>query len=91
MAADIPMTLLETTVFLNVVQVVPADHDGTLHLRLGDDSGENTATDRAVAGEWALLIDVRSGDGLSLRNGERLKLVWGYSNSFTATKCDLKG
>lgn len=75
MAADIPMTLLETTVFLNVVQVFPPDHDGALHLRLGDGSGENSATDRAVAGERALLIDVRSGDGLSLRNAGGLALV----------------
>lgn len=65
MATDIPVAFLEATVFANVVQVVPADHDGALHLGLRDDSGEDATTHRAVAGERTLLIDVRSSDGLS--------------------------
>ena len=64
MAADIPVALLETAVFLNVVQVVPPDHDGALHLGLLDDSGEDASTHRAVASERALLVDVGAGDGL---------------------------
>ncbi|KAG8140909.1 hypothetical protein E2320_003537, partial [Naja naja] len=56
--------LLEVVVFADVVQVVPADDDGALHLHLGDHTGEDAAPDGDVAGEGALLVDVGTLDGL---------------------------
>ena len=50
--------LLETSVFGNVLQVIPSHHYRALHL-VGDDHGlEDAAADRDVAGEGALLVDV---------------------------------
>lgn len=59
--ADLP--LLKSSVLLHVVQIVPADNDGIFHLGGNADSLENPATDAHVAGEGALLIDVRATDG----------------------------
>lgn len=64
MAADVAVTLLKTAVLLDVVQVVPPDDDGPLHLGLGDDSGQDTSTHGHITGEGALLVDVRASDGL---------------------------
>ena len=52
------MALLKTVVFLNVVKVIPPDHDCPVHLHLGDDTRQNTSTNPNVAGEGALLVDV---------------------------------
>ena len=57
------VTLLETTVLGDVVEVVPADDDGVLHLGGDDDALEDAATDGNVAGEGALLVDVVALDG----------------------------
>jgi hypothetical protein len=40
------------------VQVVHAHDDGAVHLGRLDDTGQDAATDRHVAGERALLVDV---------------------------------
>lgn len=45
MSSDVLVTLLETVVFLNVVQKVATDDDGTVHLVGLDDSLQDTATD----------------------------------------------
>ena len=57
------VTLLETTVLGDVVEIVPADDDGVLHLGGHDDALEDAATDGDVAGEGALLVDVVTLDG----------------------------
>lgn len=57
------VTLLETTVLGDVVEVVPADDDGVLHLGGDDDALQDAATDGDVAGEGALLVDVVALDG----------------------------
>merc|ERR550534_3239903 len=46
---------LESTVLLDKVKVVTSDDDGSLHLHLSDDSGEDSAADGDVASEGALL------------------------------------
>ena len=61
---NVLVTLLETIVFAYEVQVVTSEHDGTGHLGLGDDASQNTASDRHVASERALLVDVCTFDGL---------------------------
>ena len=52
------VAFLESVVLLNVMQVVPADDHGLVHLHLGDDSGQDAATDRNLASEGALLVNV---------------------------------
>ena len=58
MDRHILVSLLESVVLANVVQVVTTDDDGTLHFHLQNDSSQNTPSDRHVAGKGALLVDV---------------------------------
>ena len=60
--------LLEPVVFLDVVEVISPDDDGSVHLHLGDDSGQDAAEDGDMAGEGALLVDVLSLAGLKTLN-----------------------
>ena len=59
------MTLLETVVLLHVMQVVPPDDNGPVHLEFDDNSGEDSATDGHIAGEGALLVNVGTLTSLS--------------------------
>ncbi len=52
------MPLLEPVILLDVVQVVPPDDAGPVHLQLRNDSGQDAPADRDLAGERALLVDV---------------------------------
>ena len=52
------MTLLKTVVLLDVVQVIPSNDDSPQHLHLGDDAGQDTASDGNITGEGALLVDI---------------------------------
>ena len=58
------MTLLETVVLLNVVQVVTTDDDSAMHLSRDDHSSQDSPTNRNAASERALLINVSTFDGL---------------------------
>lgn len=72
MNGDVPVTLLETAVLADVMQIITSDDDGALHLQLLNDSGEDASTDANVAGEWAFLVNVGAIDGLmneSIRGG----------------------
>lgn len=62
------MSLLVTTVLLDVVKVVTTNDDGSCHLVLEDDSSEDHSADWDVSGPWALLVDVGSLDGLKVKN-----------------------
>lgn len=55
---DVGVALFVTLVLLDEVQVVHAHDDGAVHLGRLDDTGQDAATDRHVAGERALLVDV---------------------------------
>lgn len=55
---DVLVTLLETLVLLHKVQVITTHDDRALHLGRQNDTLEDTTTDRDVAGEWTLLVDV---------------------------------
>lgn len=50
------MALLITVVLGDVVEVVPADDEGTVHLGGDDGAGQDTATDGDETGEGALLV-----------------------------------
>lgn len=69
MHGNVPVTLLETTVLADVMQIITSDDDGPLHLQLLHDSSENASADANVAGEGALLVDVGSIDGLFFFGG----------------------
>ena len=64
MDGEVLVALLKALVLAHVVQVVAADDDRPLHLHLEDDAGEDAATDRHVARERTLLVDVRPLDCL---------------------------
>jgi hypothetical protein len=58
------VALLITVVLGDKVEVLATDDDGALHLGRDDLSGEDTTTDRDIAGEGALLVDVVTLNGL---------------------------
>lgn len=60
---NVLVTLLETTVLGNVMQVVSSHNNRSLHFRRNDKSLKNTSSDRDITGEWALLVNVTSFDG----------------------------
>lgn len=64
MHGHVPVTLLKSVIFRQIVQVVATDDDGSLHLHLLDDTGQDATTNRHVAGEWALLVDIGAFDRL---------------------------
>ena len=40
------VSLLEPVVLLHVVEIVASHHNGPVHLHLGDDTGQDSSTDR---------------------------------------------
>lgn len=64
MGRNVFVTLLETIVFAHKVQVITSQNDCARHFCFNDDSGQDASSDRHVAGERTLLVDVRALDGL---------------------------
>lgn len=56
MAGEVLVALLVTVVLGDEVEVLAADDDGPVHLGGHDGAGQDTATDRNLAGEGALLV-----------------------------------
>lgn len=56
MRSEVLVALLVTGVLGDEVEVLAADDEGSVHLGGDDGSGEDTATDGDLAGEWALLV-----------------------------------
>jgi len=54
---DVGVPLLISLVLLDVVQVVPPQHDGPVHLGRHNLARQNTATDGHISSERALLVD----------------------------------
>ena len=63
MGRDVGVALLKTIVFAKVVEVITTEDDSAVHLGGDDDALEDGASDRDVAGEGALLINVLALDG----------------------------
>ena len=63
MGGQVLVALLVAVVFANIMQVFPAKNDGAFHLGRLDKTGQNTATDRHVAGKGALFVDICPVDG----------------------------
>lgn len=60
------VALFESVVLLDVVQVVSSDDNSPVHLHLGDDTGQNAATDGHVASEGTFLVNVGTFASLNL-------------------------
>ena len=58
MDRHIAVPFLESVVFLNEVEVISSDHNSPLHLHLHHNSSENTSSDKDIASEGTLLVDV---------------------------------
>ena len=56
MSGEVLVALLVTVVLGDEVEVLAADDDGAVHLGGDDGAGEDTAADRDLAGEGALLV-----------------------------------
>ena len=63
MSVDVLVALLKPTVLRNVMEVVSTYDNRALHLCRGNKTLQNLTTDRYIAGERALLIDVVPLDG----------------------------
>ena len=61
---DILVSLFETVVFLDVVQVISTDNGRLVHLQFGDNSGQDATTDGHLSDEGTLLVDVVTFAGL---------------------------
>lgn len=59
----ISVLLSKTTVLGEVLQVISSDNQGSLHFVGDNHSLQDTTSDRDIASEWALLVNVRSLDG----------------------------
>lgn len=64
MAGKVGVTLFETTVLLDVVHVVSANNECSLHLGGDDNTSEHASTDGDISSEGALLVNISSLDGL---------------------------
>lgn len=62
-SVNVLVTLLETTVLLDVVKVITTDNNGALHLGGDDKTLEDLSTNGNISSEGALLVDVGSLDG----------------------------
>jgi len=62
MSGEVVMSLLESVVLLDVMEVISSEDDGSVHLGGQDDSLEDSSSNRDVGGEGALLVDVVSFD-----------------------------
>lgn len=58
MCREILVSLLETAVLLDVVEVVSSNDDGPFHLHALDDAGQDSPTDAHIAGKRTLLVYV---------------------------------
>ena len=56
MSSNVLVTLFVTVVLGNVVEVFTSDDNGTVHLGRDNTSSKDTATDRDLADEGALLV-----------------------------------
>jgi len=61
---EVLVSLLVSSVFGDEVEVFSSDDDGVGHFGRVDDTSEDSASDRDVTGERALLVDVSAVDGL---------------------------
>ncbi len=54
------MSLLESIVLLDVMEVVASNDNGSPHLHAPDNASQYTTSDTDITSEWTLLVDVRA-------------------------------
>ena len=64
MGRKILVPFLKSVVLLDVMQIIPSDHNRTLHFHARNNACQNTATDAYISCEGALLVYVCSLNGL---------------------------
>jgi hypothetical protein len=62
-SGEVMMSLLESVILLDVMEVISSEGNSTGHLSAKNDTFENSTSDANGGGEWALFIDVSSLDG----------------------------
>lgn len=73
MNAHVTMSLFETIVFTNVMQIITPDDDGPLHFHLLDDASKDAAANRHVSGERTFLVDVGAFDRLNREKQRKIR------------------
>ena len=66
MNRDVFMSLLESVILLDVVEIVPPYHNGSFHLHTPDYPSQNATTNANITSEGALLVNVCAFCGLLL-------------------------
>ena len=69
MGRDVVMSLLESIVLLDVMQVISSQDHSSSHFGREDYTLQDSSSDAHVRGEWALLVNISSLNG-SLRSFE---------------------
>ena len=62
MSWDVVMSLFESIVFLDVVQIISSDNNGSVHLCWENDTFEDSSSNGNVWGEWTLLVNISALD-----------------------------
>ena len=52
------MSLFKAVVFANIMEIIPTNDDGALHLHFNDHTSQNTTTNKDVSSEGAFFVDV---------------------------------
>lgn len=63
MGSDILMSLFESVVLWNIVQVISSEDNGSVHLGRDDNTGQDLTSDRNGTNEWTLLVNVGTFNG----------------------------
>lgn len=66
MNAHVSVSLLESVVFANEMQIVATNDDGSLHFHFTDNTCQDTSTNRAHTSKGTFLVDVVSRDCLKV-------------------------
>ena len=57
MGRKVVMSLLESVIFLDVMEIISSQDDGSSHLGGKDDTFTDSSSDGNVRGEWAFLVN----------------------------------
>ena len=59
------MSLLESVVLLDIMQVISSQDDSSVHLVGENDTLEDSTSDGDIGGEWALVVNIVALDSIS--------------------------
>ena len=65
MGRKVVMSLLESVIFLDIMEVISSQDDSSSHLGGKDDTFTDSSSDRNVRSEWAFLVNVLTLHGVS--------------------------